>query len=199
MTMKLIRDRLFVFQAWLTKKLEQQGGKESLQYMVERLEQEKVKINRSEPKSQPPLSSDKASKAARLKKISSKHLLVATLIATVTFTAAFTVPGGYNGEHGKAVMWERPYFTAFAVADSAAFFCAAAAVLLNFFMSAEQNYHLLLRFAKVAALFIYFSLFATLVAFTSGLRVVMPAESHLADYTLVSGVFFVSLFFIGFL
>ena len=196
-----IEHSIVEFQCWFMKKLERQGGQESLQSMVERVEHKHHQIlsdlRRSEQPQPPP--SDTASKSARLKEISRAHLLVAALIATVTFTAAFTIPGGFDGSHGTAVMWKRPYFGVFAVADSVSFFCATAAVLLNFVMSVEQNYHLVLRFAKMAAFFTYLSLFGMVVAFTSGLRVVLPADSNVSVYTLVSGAFFLFLFSIGFL
>ena len=39
---------------------------------------------------------ERRSKSEFLKRVREGNILVATLIATVTFTAAFTVPGGFN-------------------------------------------------------------------------------------------------------
>ena len=63
------------------------------------------------------MSSDQEAKWARVKKISSTHSLAATLIATVTFAAALTVPGGYDEKKGTAVLSAMPEFVAFVVTD----------------------------------------------------------------------------------
>ncbi|PON46096.1 Transmembrane protein [Parasponia andersonii] len=205
--------------SWLIKKLERQGGQESLQSIVHRVERgnqlvtnDKSTVDNSEEEQEN--NDDKGVisghhhienpiKSRRLKKILDTHLLVAALIATVTFTAAFTIPGGYendNSDHigkGMAVLSNESFFKVFVVADSVAFYCSTASVLLQFFSSVEHNYHLLLRFTKIAAALTYISIFGMVVAFTSGLRVVMPSSSSLAEYTLIMGGCCVFLFIIG--
>ncbi|GMN21254.1 hypothetical protein TIFTF001_045470 [Ficus carica] len=143
---------------------------------------------------------EKASKSHHLEKISNTHLLVATLIATVTFTAAFTIPGGYENdekEKGMSVLSNMTFFKVFVVVDSIAFCCSTAAVLLQFFSSTENSYHLVLRFSILSAALTYISIFGMAVAFASGLRVIMPSSSILADFTLVMGCCSVFLFIIG--
>ncbi|GMN25575.1 hypothetical protein TIFTF001_000970 [Ficus carica] len=213
-----------LIRCWLIKKLERQGGRESLQSLVYRVEngrrhftdtREGSKSNHGQPIkdddkdffSHHPSTADhkiptmdKAMKSRRLKKISNTHLLVAALIATVTFTAAFTIPGGYEDDGsniGLAVLSKRAFFKVFVVADSIAFYCSSASVLLQFFSSVEHNYHLLLRFTRIAATLTYISVFGMVVAFTAGLHVVMPSSSSLAHYTLVAGGCFVFLYIVG--
>ena len=43
--------------------------------------------------------------------------LVAVLIATVAFAAAYTIPGGSNGQTGAPVLLNQPFFVVFTVAD----------------------------------------------------------------------------------
>ncbi|KAL5799400.1 hypothetical protein ACOSQ4_032284 [Xanthoceras sorbifolium] len=43
----------------------------------------------------------------QLEKVKSSHLIVATLIATVTFAAAFTLPGGYKSEQACIINFPR--------------------------------------------------------------------------------------------
>uniref|UniRef100_A0A7N2LU42 PGG domain-containing protein n=1 Tax=Quercus lobata TaxID=97700 RepID=A0A7N2LU42_QUELO len=43
--------------------------------------------------------------------------LVAVLIATVAFAAAYTIPGGSNGQTGAPVLLNQPFFVVFPVAD----------------------------------------------------------------------------------
>ncbi|XP_010102272.2 ankyrin-1 [Morus notabilis] len=209
-----------LIKCWLVKKLEKQGGGESLQSIVYRVECGSHQITGCKkgsnhgqainddnkdlfghhPSTFKLPTMDKAMKSHRLRKISNTHLLVAALIATVTFTAAFTIPGGYesNGStSGIAVLSERAFFKVFVVADSLAFYCSSASVLLQFFSSAEHNYHLILRFTRMAATLTYISILGMVVAFTSGLRVVMPSSSSLAHYTLMMGGGCVFLFIVG--
>ncbi|RVW72842.1 Ankyrin repeat-containing protein ITN1 [Vitis vinifera] len=48
------------------------------------------------------------------------HLIVAALVATVTFEAGFTFPGGYNENDGKAILAKKAAFKAFVVTDTLA-------------------------------------------------------------------------------
>ncbi|XP_039162881.1 uncharacterized protein LOC120290615 [Eucalyptus grandis] len=59
------------------------------------------------------------------------QLLVAGLIATVSFAAAFTVPGGYNDD-GMAVHAGRPFFKTFVMSNNFAFLFSAVAIFLHY-------------------------------------------------------------------
>ncbi|KAK3433980.1 hypothetical protein EUGRSUZ_D01254 [Eucalyptus grandis] len=59
------------------------------------------------------------------------QLLVAGLIATVSFAAAFTVPGGYNDD-GMAVHAGRPFFKTFVMSNNLAFLFSAVAIFLHY-------------------------------------------------------------------
>ena len=59
------------------------------------------------------------------------NLLVATLVATVTFAAAFQLPGGYN-DNGLAILRKNRDFRSFMVFDSLAFGFSTSSILIHF-------------------------------------------------------------------
>ncbi|XP_042487239.1 ankyrin repeat-containing protein At2g01680-like [Macadamia integrifolia] len=70
------------------------------------------------------------------KRVSKTHMLVATLIATVSLAAAFQIPGGYEtaGEtKGMAVLAGKTAFRGFVIADMIALSCSVLTLVLYFF------------------------------------------------------------------
>ena len=47
---------------------------------------------------------DKDKRTSALKEQGKTHLIVSALITTVPYAAGFTLPGGYNGDDGKAIL-----------------------------------------------------------------------------------------------
>ncbi|XP_047268744.1 uncharacterized protein LOC107849630 isoform X1 [Capsicum annuum] len=67
------------------------------------------------------------------------HLVVATLLVTVTFAAGYTLPGGFESDlnsstKGMAILIRETAFRAFVVSDDIAFTCSACAVFCYFFI-----------------------------------------------------------------
>lgn len=62
--------------------------------------------------------------ADRMAKMGESHIIVAALIATITFAAAYAIPGGYDGNQGRdqgmAVLSRRAAFKAFAITNTIA-------------------------------------------------------------------------------
>ncbi|XVF42245.1 hypothetical protein PTKIN_Ptkin01aG0345400 [Pterospermum kingtungense] len=101
------------------------------------------------------------------------QLLIATLIATVTFQAAFTVPGGYKDDgpdEGTAQFTQKAAFKAFVVFDTIAFVFSTATVLIQFATS-RQSYYSRSRYATLAEVMIFIALIGMLIAFASALYV----------------------------
>ncbi|XP_020553898.1 ankyrin repeat-containing protein At5g02620-like isoform X2 [Sesamum indicum] len=65
-----------------------------------------------------------------MKETANNCMIVATLIATVAFAAAFTLPGGNNGDTGMPILKKRTWFTVFAVSNAVALFCSTASIIM---------------------------------------------------------------------
>ncbi|TQD82928.1 hypothetical protein C1H46_031527 [Malus baccata] len=101
------------------------------------------------------------------------HLVVAMLIATVTFAAAFTLPGGFKS-NGMAVLHKRAFFQVFVVFDTISFFLSIL-VVFNHFMLATISRTAL----ATPSVYIQYSIGGMVVAFSSGMFVVLPKYSPL--------------------
>ncbi|KAJ4959032.1 hypothetical protein NE237_026143 [Protea cynaroides] len=92
------------------------------------------KIYNEEEKSDGEIKEDKQSQDSEdKKKINETHLLVATLVATVTFAASFTMPGSYNDD-GTPILATEVDFRAFVIFNSLSMVSAIAAVFLHFWV-----------------------------------------------------------------
>ncbi|KAJ8446721.1 hypothetical protein Cgig2_002883 [Carnegiea gigantea] len=65
---------------------------------------------------------------SQIKDMANTLSVVAGLLATITFAAAFQVPGGFNGESGSPILLQRAAFKAFMIFNSFAM-CGSMAVL----------------------------------------------------------------------
>ncbi|XP_031249336.1 ankyrin repeat-containing protein ITN1-like [Pistacia vera] len=104
------------------------------------------------------------------------HLIVAALIATVTFAAAFTVPAGYQSEKGQnqgtAILSRNYHFQTFIIADLIAMFLSLSAILFHFSMEFKFFREVLFLF-DTAVVGTIFALIAMVIAFVSGIRAVL--------------------------
>ncbi|XP_023520198.1 ankyrin repeat-containing protein NPR4-like [Cucurbita pepo subsp. pepo] len=65
-----------------------------------------------------------------VKSTANSCMLVATLIATVVFAAAFTVPGGNDENNGSPMFLNHKWFTVFVVSDAIALISSSTSILL---------------------------------------------------------------------
>lgn len=57
-------------------------------------------------------------------------MVVAALIATVVFAAAFTIPGGNKGDTGIPVLLKSKWFMVFFISDAVALLCSSTSILM---------------------------------------------------------------------
>lgn len=113
-----------------------------------------------------------------MKDTASSCMVVATLIATVMFAAAFTVPGGNNNNTGTPFFITERSFIVFAISDALALFSSATSILM--FLSiltsryAEEDFlDLLPKRLIIGLATLFISIGTMMVAFCGALFIVL--------------------------
>ncbi|KAL6344428.1 hypothetical protein AAG906_039684 [Vitis piasezkii] len=120
---------------------------------------------------------------SNINRIGETHLIVAALVATVTFAAGFTLPGGYDSD-GMATSIKKAAFIAFIVTDT---------IAVTLSVSADEDFlekHLLMGFYLTM-----FGIGAMMVAFMTGLYAVLPLSSGLPIVACIICSFFLLPFY----
>ncbi|KAK3434003.1 hypothetical protein EUGRSUZ_D01532 [Eucalyptus grandis] len=116
-----------------------------------------------------------------IRSIVDSQLLVAALIATVTFAAAFTMPGGYNSDgpnQGMATLASRAAFQAFVIFNTIAFIFSTTALFLQYGASFLSD-RLKVTSVHIAGAHIYIAMLGMVLAFASGTYVVLTRTNGL--------------------
>ncbi|XAR57338.1 hypothetical protein NMG60_11025440 [Bertholletia excelsa] len=142
-----------------------------------------------------------------MKKMGETHLIVATLVTTIAFTAAFTIPGGYDGNPGSnqglAILAKTAAFKIFAIANSIALVSSLSSVIIYivvsfcYYSSAEDvdrdhdrdpyvEKRIAIRYT-LALLFIMIAIGSMMVAFVSGTYVILAHSPGLAIFVVTIG------------
>ena len=130
-----------------------------------------------------------------MKEASESHLVVAALIATVTFAAAFTLPGGYKGDteddpnKGTAILSKNAAFQAFVISDAIAMVLSLSAVFVHFILSLKLFRKFIFLFV-FALSFTFVAMAAMVVAFVTGTYAMLSPSLGLAIVTCIIGLTF---------
>lgn len=106
--------------------------------------------------------------------------LVAILMATITFTAAFTLPGGYSsdaGSEGLPIMSKKFAFQAFLISDVLAT-CSSFVVAFICIVARWEDYEFLIYYRSFTRKLMWFAYVATTTAFSTGLYTVLAPRLH---------------------
>lgn len=104
---------------------------------------------------------------------------VATLVATVTFAAAFTLPGGLRNnapDEGFPDFMERTSLKAFIMLDVVAFYCSATVVYLTVF-AMFGDLDLSVNIAGLTYNLLMVAVYAMVIAFGTALYVVLSLKN----------------------
>ncbi|CAK7349929.1 unnamed protein product [Dovyalis caffra] len=131
-----------------------------------------------------------------LDKIREAHLVVAALIATVTFAAAFTLPGGYKNEQGPnegtAILTKKAAFIAFLISDTIAMVLSLSAVFIHFFLPFlrarnKTDKDKIGQLVGLATGLTLYAIYAMVMAFITGTYAVLATSLGLAITTCFIG------------
>ena len=128
------------------------------------------------------------------------HLVVAALIATVTFAAAFTLPGGYKNDRGTAILAKKAVFIVFVISDAMSMVLSILAVFIHFLISLIHGFEMVkdkvidedtteILFV-VATLFTMIGMGTMIIAFVTGTYAVLEPSLELAISTCLIGLSF---------
>ncbi|KAJ3687645.1 hypothetical protein LUZ61_016809 [Rhynchospora tenuis] len=114
--------------------------------------------------------------------------LVAALLATITFAAAFTLPGGFSSDPSDAgvpIFARTAAFQAFVISDTIAM-CSSLAVAFLCILATWEDLDYLLHYRKITTTLMWSAYATTAVAFGTGLfTVISPKSFWLAILILV--------------
>ncbi|KAL3733609.1 hypothetical protein ACJRO7_023038 [Eucalyptus globulus] len=123
-------------------------------------------------------------------------LMVAKLITTVTFAAAFTMPGGYNNNRGPgqgvALLRSSGYLKQFIISDTIAMTCSTKASFIILWGAAfgKRPY---VRCYVTAAVLTVIALQSTAMSFNTGLVALLPDQKYIHTMAIIiASVFHVS-------
>ena len=107
-------------------------------------------------------------------------IVVAALLSTITFTAGFTLPGGFDQNTGEAMLTKKAAFLVFLISDTLAL-CLSILVLVCLIWSMVYD--------PSKSLLLMRSLYCTLLAFMTGVyiyttKVLMGSNTCYCDYML---------------
>ncbi|KAF8032345.1 hypothetical protein BT93_D1307 [Corymbia citriodora subsp. variegata] len=132
-----------------------------------------------------------------IRSIVDSQLLVAAFIATVTFAAAFTMPGGYSNDgpnQGMATLAGRVAFKAFVIFNTIAFSFSTLALFLQYNTSFLNDHRR--EYAGAVISNIYIATLGMVLAFASGTYVVLTKTTGLGVVPYVVIGSFVAEYFI---
>lgn len=117
------------------------------------------------------------------------HLLVATLIATVTFAACFTMPGGYinemGPEQGQAILRRSSAFEAFLINNTIALMLSSFSVMAHLFAPLCKGKREITLLFWSQFYCIAFAMLAMVMAFSTAIFGVLRQSAALSITTLV--------------
>ncbi|KAJ6297492.1 hypothetical protein OIU78_023110 [Salix suchowensis] len=142
-------------------------------------------------------------KVEAMNKVRESQLVVAALIATVTFAAAFTIPGGYKSKEGTAILAKKAAFIVFIISDAISMVLSISAVFIHFLSvlyqgSFNRTLETTVMLFRLATSFTMNAMCTMIIAFITGTYAVLHPVLGLAISICLIGLgFFLLLFLVS--
>lgn len=152
-----------------------------------------IAIRRAEPAA---LGGLKKHSYDQLQNIANIDLLVTTLIATVSFAAGFTMPGGYKSdgsEEGMAILSKKTAFRVFVISNALAFCLSSTSMFVHYCKSFVEKVDALSFYTNITAFLTSCGITAMVIAFVSGTYATLADSPGLAKAVLSIGCSFFGL------
>ncbi|KAK3199482.1 hypothetical protein Dsin_022897 [Dipteronia sinensis] len=135
---------------------------------------------------------ERGARQIRDRKMAKTLLVMATLIVTFTFTAVFTIPGGYIDEgpyEGMATLVDKSGFQVFVISVATAMISSVTAAVLVLIKILHGNDQCYMNLIPQAIRFVWLGLVSMSMAFMTGLFVVLSRNMNLAIAVVCIGSF----------
>ncbi|PPD70421.1 hypothetical protein GOBAR_DD32694 [Gossypium barbadense] len=185
----LLKEYGFFEKTWITMSVASNGGLESLEHAINK-DGRKTRSTEPEPAAIKKPSSD------QLHTIASINLLVTTLIATISFAAGFTMPGGYKSDgpgEGMAILSRKLAFRVFVIANALAFCFSSTSMFLHYCKSFVEKLDAHAFYMYITSLLTSYGITAMVIAFVSGTYAALSDSPGLAKAVLSIGCSFFGL------
>ncbi|KAF2317598.1 hypothetical protein GH714_025125 [Hevea brasiliensis] len=136
----------------------------------------------------------------KFEKVKDSHLVAATLIATVTFAAGFTLPGGNISEEndlkkGSPILGKNLAFKAFMISDTIAMVLSTCSVFIHLMLVVvgyRKRYYSLIRYAFS---FLFYAMVAMVITFVTGTYAVLTPSFRIVICVVGLSFFFFLFYF----
>ncbi|KAF8044269.1 hypothetical protein BT93_A2304 [Corymbia citriodora subsp. variegata] len=156
---------------------------ESLQMFYRYIEASVPRSNGRQSTGEPSSEESELSRFKQIKKELDTQLLVATLVASVSFTAGITLPGGYNVSNdphpGMATLLHNRLFQVFIIFDTLATFASTLSVVV-LLRAHNANLHVAEEVYDIAGPALLWAVFAMTVAFSAAVTLAVSKLTWLA-------------------